>query len=140
MTTFPNIMLPSRLVLQHFQNRCCQTHWFYNSLKHNVAETIGFTPFLNKQLLQHLTVDIFKINVANTNGFSNMLRQLFTTFPNIMLLKPLILKHSQQSYCQTKFYNILKNNMLKPMVLHFFWNKQLVANIFDCCHFQKQCC
>ena len=100
------------MFLQHFPTTCCWNHWFYNISsnkfcwnqwfynisKNNVFETIGFTSFLpkqlilhltcpklmllkplffitspSKQLILHLTVDIFKSNVGKTNGFSSLI-------------------------------------------------------------------
>ena len=44
---------------------------FSTFLKNNVAKNHGFTTCSNNQLLNNLTVDMFKINVAKTNDFSN---------------------------------------------------------------------
>ena len=65
-------MLVEQLFFQRFQKQCCKHHSVYNSSKHNVANTIGFTSFPKHQLLTDVTVDMSKNKVAEMNGFSNI--------------------------------------------------------------------
>ena len=52
---FQNMLL-EQLILQHFQKQYCQSHWFYNSSKNNVAKTNGVTTCPNIMLLKPLVL------------------------------------------------------------------------------------
>ena len=54
----------------------------------------------------------------------------FTTFPETMLLEPLVLQHFQQQCAKTiDFTTFSKTVLLKPLVLQL---RKTVAKIFDC--------
>ena len=83
----------------------------YNTSKHNVAETIGFTTFPKTMLLNSSGT-----NVAKTNDF--------TTFSQIVLQKPLVALHFE------------KRQLLKHLAVVNYKND--VAKTIDLQHSQKQ--